>query len=346
MYSNKLFKKFSIERNIKDSTVKGYVSSLERYEKFHNSTIDELINEAILEEEKDIPLKNRKIRSRLIEYRLDLINNDFSSTTIRTYFSKIITFYKHFNIEIPQLPEVKYEKNYQINYLDLPSKHDIEQVLHIVDISFKALILFMSSSGTAKAETLSLTVKDFIDATKEYHSNASLEKVLYELSLHDDIVPTFYIRRQKTDKYYYTFCSPEASMSIVDYLRSRNNLSYDDKLFPFSSSNVFNKFEKINDYMGWGFKGKYRFFRTHTLRKFHASNLGLSAEYVDELQGRGKNNVHEAYIKTNPNNLKQLYMNHMQNILIYTKKNSDSRVEENIHITINVFLSDTQINLY
>ena len=31
--------------------------------------------------------------------------------------------------------------------------------------------------------------------------------------------------------------------------------------------------------MKWGFKGKYRFFRSHTLRKFHASNIGLSAEY-------------------------------------------------------------------
>jgi len=36
--------------------------------------------------------------------------------------------------------------------------------------------------------------------------------------------------------------------------------------------------------MGWGFKGKYRFFRAHTHRKFHTSNIGLATEYIDELQ--------------------------------------------------------------
>ena len=60
------------------------------------------------------------------------------------------------------------------------------------------------------------------------------------------------------------------------------------------------KFQDLNDSMGWGFKGKYRFFRAHTLRKFHASNIGLTSEYVDALQGRAKDEVHETYIKTNP----------------------------------------------
>ncbi|WP_241776209.1 hypothetical protein [Methanosphaera sp. WGK6] len=48
----------------------------------------------------------------------------------------------------------------------------------------------------------------------------------------------------------------------------------------------------------WGFKGKYRFFRSHTLRKYHVSALGLAAEYIDTLQGLSKNIVHETYIKT------------------------------------------------
>ncbi|MBE6488411.1 MAG: integrase [Methanosphaera stadtmanae] len=346
MYKSNYFEKFCFERNIKDSTKKGYVSSLENYEKFNKKSMDVLIREAITEEERIANINNRKIKKRLINYRRYLIDCDFSSNTIRTYFSKILTFYKHYGVEIPKLPDIKYKQNYQTNYLDLPTRENIEEALKIVPLSFKALILFMSSSGTAKAETLSITVGDFINATEDYHKGNSLDKKLYELSLCEDIVPTFYIKRKKTNKFYYTFCSPEASSYIVEYLRSRNNLKYSDKLFPFSSSTVLNKFEHINDHMKWGFKGKYRFFRTHALRKYHASNLGLSAEYIDALQGRGRSTVHEAYIKTNPEKLKQLYINHMNNILIYRDNIPQKKKEEIINITINVFLSDTQINLY
>ena len=71
--------------------------------------------------------------------------------------------------------------------------------------------------------------------------------------------------------------------------------------------------------MNWGFKGKYRFFRSHTLRKFHASNIGLSSEYIDILQGRSKNKVHDTYIKTNPQKLKEIYISVMENVMINPK---------------------------
>ena len=82
------------------------------------------------------------------------------------------------------------------------------------------------------------------------------------------------------------------------------------------------KFQQINDKMNWGFKGKYRFFRTHTLRKFHASILynhenGLSLEEIDALQGRGKNNTHASYFMENPKNLKEKYINSLKSILIF-----------------------------
>lgn len=261
-----------------------------------------------------------------------------SSNSVKTYFSKIKTFYRHFEVEIPSLPIMKYEKSYESSYLDLPTKRHIAQVVDSVSIDFKALVLFMVSSGTAKAETLSLTVADFIDATYEYHNGGSIENVLDSLSKMDNIVPTFYLKRIKTDKYYYTFCSPEATDYIVRYLQIRPNLSLNDKLFDFTNAALLSKFQKVNDDMGWGFKGRYRFFRSHTLRKFHASNIGLTAEYIDALQGRSKNAVHEAYIKTNPQKLKSLYEKVMDNVIIFKKENS--KVMEEFHITINVFLSD------
>ncbi|KZX12973.1 hypothetical protein MBORA_08740 [Methanobrevibacter oralis] len=344
MYSNSIFQKFCRDRNIKSSTKKGYESSLRLYENFNGETIESLFAEAHNDENEGIPLKDRKIKKRLLDFRSYLLNSKLSPNTSKTYFSKIKTLYLHFEFEIPHLPQAKYDKIYETNYSDLPTREHIHETLLISPIDLKAVILFMSSSGTAKAETLSLTVGHFIKATQEYHYGGSIEFILETLDKKNNIVPTFYLKRIKTDKYYYTFCSPEASSHIVKYLKTRQNLKLEDKLFDFTSSLLLTRFQEINDKMDWGFKGKYRFFRSHTLRKFHASNIGLSAEYVDSLQGRSKNEVHETYIKTNPKKLKEIYQSAMKNVMIY--ENSERKIEkQEFNIVINVFLSGKEYNI-
>ena len=132
-----------------------------------------------------------------------------------------------------------------------------------------------------------------------------------------DIVPAFYLKRIKTNKFYYAFCSPEASHHIVKYLISRKGLSLDDRLFDFTDSSLIYSFKKLNDSLGFGFVGPYRFFRSHSLPKFHESNIGLSHDIVDELHGRAKTMVHEEYIKTNSQRLKEIYMGAMHNVMIF-----------------------------
>lgn len=343
MYSKNLFEKFCKDRNIKSSTRKGYDSALRLYEDFNNESIENLFKEARNEENQRIPLKDRKIKMRLLDFRSHLLNSNLSPNTSKTYFSKVKTFYLHFEFELPHLPRAKYDKIYETNYLDLPTKEHIHEALLISAIDLKSVILFMSSSGTAMAETLSLTVEHFIQGTQEYHQGGSIEFILETLDKQNNIVPTFYLKRIKTDKYYYTFCSSQASSAIVSYLRTRNNLKINDKLFDFTSSQLFIKFQEINDKMKWGVKGKYRFFRSHSLRKFHASNIGLSAEFVDILQGRGKSKVHETYIKTNPHKLKEIYKSVMGNVMVDDNKNEV--VNQEFNIIINVFLSGKEYNI-
>lgn len=346
MKNNELLLKFAEDRNIKTSTMKGYISTLNRYTDFHNMTIEELMDEAYSDEQEHLLLKERRIKTRLLDYRTYLVNLEMSHNTVKTYFSKLITFYMHYEIEIPKLPDLKYNNNYEINYYDLPTRENIREALNHASLGFQALILFMSSSGTARAETLSLTVEDFIKATRDYHNESmNIRGTIDKLEKQDNIVPTFYLKRIKTDKYYYTFCSPEATTYIIRYLKTRQNLKPNDKLFPYSNSLVITRFQQINDKNNWGFKGKYRFFRTHALRKYHASNIGLSAEYIDALQGRSKNTVHQTYIKTNPEELKKIYMKAMKNIIILEEEQK-TEIKEDIHITINIFLSDMSYNIY
>lgn len=345
MYNSKLFHKFCKDRNVRKSTKKGYESALKSYTKFHNLTIEELIKEAQNDEQEKRILKDRQIKKRLLNYRNYLFSSNKSPNTIKTYFTKIKTFYQHFEIEIPKLPDAKYEKLYETNYMDLPTKDHIRKVCDFVTVDLRSIILFMSSSGTAKAETLSLTIESFILATQKYHNGGNIQEILNTLSKKDNIIPTFYLKRIKTDKYYYTFCSPEAASEIVKYLQVRDDLKLTDKLFDFTASTLLTRFQEINDQMNWGFKGNYRFFRSHTLRKFHASNIGLPAEYIDSLQGRSKNEIHETYIKTNPEKLKEIYRTAMHNVMIYNTHKNEI-INQEFTIVINVFLSGKEYNIF
>ena len=209
-------------------------------------SLDYLIDEALCEEEEKVALKDRKLKHRLIKFRNYLFDSNMSPNTLRTYLQKIKTFYCHFEVTIPRLPEAKYDSDYEINYLDLPTRQHIRQALDISSIDLKAVILFMSSSGTAKAETLSLTVEQFIVGCQDYHHGGSLEYVLDTLERKKNVVPTFYLKRIKTDKYYYTFCSPEATTYIVKYLKTRDDLKLSDKLFDFTASKLLLRFQEIN----------------------------------------------------------------------------------------------------
>ena len=317
MMSEELLKRFCSNRNIKYSTLKSYRSAIAKYEFFHDMDMGSLMDEAIVEEDEGISLKNRKIKSRLLDFRSFLLDSGLAISTVRTYFSRIKTFYRHFEIELPYLNDIKFDEEYLSSYYDLPTRGDIRKVCSISSNAFRALVLFISSSGCAKAETLSLTVGDFVKASDDYHDGGSIDDVLNCLIGRRDIVPAFYLKRIKTNKFYYAFCSPEASHHIVKYLISRKGLSLDDRLFDFTDSSLIYSFKKVNDKLDMGFVGRYRFFRSHALRKFHASNIGLSADIVDELQGRGKTRVREAYIKTNPKRLKEIYIGAMHNVMIF-----------------------------
>ncbi len=346
--SDNFFLAFCKNRNIKNSTIGSYKSAILKYESFHKKSMNDLIDEAIMDEESGIPLKNRCIKKRLTDFRAFLLDSKMSINTVRIYFSRIKSIYRHFEIELPYIVPIKLDEEYLSSYGDLPSKQDIKKACDISGIAFQAVILFISSSGCARAEALSLTVGDYIKSTRDYHGGGSIVEILRLLVNRRDIVPTFYLRRVKTNKFYHTFCSPEASHCIAKYLLSRESLTLDDKLFDFTDSSLVYNFKKVNDKLGLGFVGRYRLFRSHSLRKYHASNIGLSVDYIDELQGRAKTRIHEAYIKTNPKKLKEIYISAMHNVMISDewiekydgadKKDNEKIVIENqvINVIVNV----------
>lgn len=279
--------------------------------------IETLLDEAEQDEENINSLKKRRIKKYLLKYRMKLVEEYTSGYTIRTYFNKVKTFYRHNEIQLPYIPPLKLDKEYEMNFADLPTHEELLYICENYNLTVSSIVLFMSSSGQAMAETLSITVKQFIDGIKEFTEKTNPYEMLDDLETRDDIIPTFYMKRLKTGKFYFTFCSPEATREIIRYLKyDRVEFNLDEPLFKISKHKLTNTFQQINDSNGWGRVGKYRKFRTHTIRKFNASNIGMQPEDVDKIQGRSRSILHETYIKVNPNSLKRTYKECVSNVML------------------------------
>ncbi|MBR0370632.1 MAG: site-specific integrase [Methanobrevibacter sp.] len=318
---------FGNTRNLKKSTLDSYRIYIKEYATYNDMTMVELLDEAEREEEEGKRWKYRSLRKRLLGFRAYLYEKH-AYTTAKSRFSKLLAFYRHFEIEIHPLPPIS-NKNIDdvvISFKDLPDKEIIKKALKISAPLMRSIILFMSSSGCARMETLNLTVGDFITATEVYHKSDDIYEALKRMKDNQTIVPLFYLRRQKTNKYYYTCCSPEATVEIINYLLSENRyLQPDSPLFKISGQEFIKKFRAINNQLGLGKVGYSSRFRSHMMRKFHASQLresGLDMDTIDALQGKSKTQVRKSYFFDNPENIRSEYIKHMDCLTINLDVNS------------------------
>ena len=82
------------------------------------------------------------------------------------------------------------------------------------------------------------------------------------------------------------------------------------------------------------------------LNDLKTSNIGLSEDNIDLLQGRSRDSVHETYIKTNPSEFKKVYMNVMQNVEIMKLRKKDIIHEDfTINLNLNFYGSEYGINI-
>lgn len=319
---SELLEEIHIVKNHSEGTRKVYKCAVKKYTKFCGKSLEELIEEAESEEEQGIRWKKRKLKRRLLSYRQYLIDN-YPINSVRTMFNPITAIYKYYEIEIMDMPKInaKAVKTPEpITFKDLPDKEVIREVLNIAPPTIKPIIYFMASSGCARTETLNLTIQDYINALSEYTIKTDIYEIIDEIGYECEIVPTFNVYRQKTGKYYTTFCTPEAVNAINVYLVSREDpLTPESQLFKITKTELVRRFSKLNDKLGLGKVSSLRRFRTHMLRKFHASALyndGMSLDKVNDLQGKAKNKTDSSYFMTNPDDLKYEYINHISAVTI------------------------------
>ena len=249
--------------------------------------------------------------------------------------------YRYYEIEIGDLakPNARsYNKPGDPTFDELPTHEEISKVMHVAPLWFQAVLVFMTSSGCARKETIEMTVGQFKKATYPFHQKNDIVEALYVLKDLDNVIPTFKLKREKTNKYYYTFCSPEAVSKIVEYLLTDRietledgtlkliNLSDDDKLFDKEENYLPIAFYRYNDLFDFGQASDgFNRFRSHMMRKFHSNHLrksGMSESDIDALQGRTKSSTHAAYFLDDPTILLKKYVEHFPCLLIEATVNN------------------------
>ncbi len=316
-------------RNLSNSTLRRYKIDLTHYCKYTGMTLEELLNEADSEEEQRVRMRKRKIKKHLLGMQQEIIDKNFCSSTINSIMSHIKAFYRTYDIEVPIIRSQHVDQTETIE--DIPTLEHIRKAANTPNLKHRAIILFLASSGTGSLEMREMTVNDFMKATKKYHYETNINNALNVLKNKKNIIPTFQMKRYKTSYHYYTFCSPEATEAIVDYLLSRENLQLEDLLFDIGQFGLVKMFRRINDRYGWGWKKTRRFFHAHSMRKFFATQLTkakLDHLIIQWMSGRAIPPTTASYFKADPESLKKEYMKVVDRVSVSKVDIYDVKSEE------------------
>ncbi len=356
--TDQILDQFFSERNSSQSTILNYTRAIKHFETFTGKTLSELLIIAENEEINNISWKNSTLRPLLINYRIYLFEK-YMKRTAELYLQSVLTVFRHFEITIPPLPYFSMrnvKKPTPILPGELPDREVLKQVIEIKNPLLKAITLFMSSSGVSRIDTLNITIKEYIEFTKEFHHSNDIFTAVERMKDYEaDIIPTFYLKRQKTNQSFYTFCSPEAVNAINNYLYSRTD-DFNKNTFLFKVQDRYlNKiFKEVNDQLGLGKAGTYSRFAPHMLRRYHATQLaeaGMSVDMIDLLEGRKVPGVaHQSYIRIKPEVLKEEYIKCLPYLVVEdinkVRTKLDVEVEKNEKLVVELSEKTEKLDKY
>lgn len=342
-------------QNSSANTQKSYLQAIKKYEEYHGMTIEELVLEALDEQTRQVPPHLLKVIDRIEDFQNYLIEDGLVYGTIQTHLNKIKSIYRKNRVTLPYLEPLnskRVKRNDVIEFKDILTKEELKKALPLMRLPVRARAMAMIQSGLSNEECEHLTTRSFIDELYKYHQCDNDLKALEWLA--DETNPVIWITklvRIKTGKPFYAILGAEAvntiaSAKLYEYELPSNNHTLPEKLLNVHKSTMNRICTQLNKRLGFGSAGGMYRFRPHALRKFHATYIGGSAlsyeehslitnAEIDEMQGRGKTNVQDTYIKTNPIRQKVLYAKVMNNVSLWHEY--DYELIEN---DVRVFLSD------
>lgn len=317
-------------QHMKPNTKRTYTTTINKYEKFHGYSFNELIEEALDEQEQRIPEHRLSIYDRIMDFRDYLIDN-YVFTTVNQDITRVKTVYKRSRVKLPYFPPLERKQckqNPVIDYWEVLSKEEIREALDWFLPNMKARIMIMATGGYSLEETATMTIRQFVDDLYLYHQQDDPNRAMAVLSIKDNIVWLTKMVRVKTGKSYYGVTNPETVQAIAQSWINHDIDDIDAPLFRQTKQWVTQHMGEINDVLGFGQAGGFRRFTPHSLRRYNATNLGgaslsqkeeLSINMIDEIQGRAMSDVQDRYIKTNPIKQKLMYIKVMNNVSLFNQ---------------------------
>jgi site-specific recombinase XerD len=295
------------------------------YTEFIGKSPTELLEEAEDEEETVKRKRLRHINNYLVDFREDQ-ERKVQSNTALTRLRAVCSFYKYYDIQIPNIPNSLQKAQSDLERKKIPTKEDVRKILEYADAMEKAFILIEMSCGLSIIDLKDLKIRTFKDG---YDPESE--------------ITTLHLIRAKTQYEFYTFLTPESSRAIWEYLHWRDRheiirgkdryektkiVSEDHTIF--IQSKVSNKYlethneslrklknqdafkeryQALNEVAGTsaGF-GKYNLIRSHNLRRLCFSTLianGATVFFADYIIGHEINSTQGAYYRADPKALKE-----------------------------------------
>lgn len=246
-----VFKTYCRNRNIKETTIESYKRALQLYSNFTNKTLQELLDEAVNEEEKGIRKPLRKIKEYLICFNNFLETEKKGKTDEDKWSEKSITkimvvvrsFYGEYDIELPKIKRKQRKDKKLETFNDLPTIEDIQKFLEYAKNPLRPIVILGMSSGMGKAEICTLTFEDLYKSINLKYYPEKLSDIILILEENKNSVPYWEVRRVKNGSHFFTFSTPESLDYIRKYLENLiyNHPEYmpenDDELFRNVNSN-------------------------------------------------------------------------------------------------------------
>lgn len=352
-----LLEKWFLIRNISSGTQETYKIAIRDYIQLTGKPLTELLLEAKEENLSNIELMDRKITLYLLRFKKKLKDDGKAPSTINLYFFAIKSFYKAFQIILPEIVMDTGDIGLEKNLGKRLTRKDILKMIGVAPPRERALIYLMALSGMGQQEARDITIKKLIDSASDAIDIGL--KDFYDLFSHEEQVLeevlTLTIRRKKVKYRHITFLPPEATREIINYLKERcygrnENIRIEsiyDKIFvnnkgkELSRDSIVTNFRRIGEEAGFSKeKGSYSFWRSHSLRKYFISkiiNKSGNKIIADYMAGHTINKQDRTYWEAKPEDLKELYLIALPHLSIDKAKVRDVNSKE-----FKIYLEDSK----
>lgn len=248
----------SSKPKLTEETRKGYKRILTKFTKSTGKTLEEIINSCKQQQEIitektiyrgededgntivqkqtirfDVNGPSSKVKQYLDQHIKYCHDKNNSNVTINSNMTQIKAFLKFYDITLPKMETL--EDDTRKWYL--LTKEDFKYIINESPIGHASLIKFLMSTGMRAKDVTSLTIGDFMEATKDYHDYTDVNDFIDNAP--DGMIGTWNFHPSKTIKFKVqcvTFNDPESSNLILQNLRKIKNhvnrpMSKTDALF-------------------------------------------------------------------------------------------------------------------